>query len=214
MLKLKKNTVKNGKFFSQENRIPVLYIRNAQGVYLVLNFPGAVLRRQMSGLQTPILHGRGNLKATGISRFFFFFFFGAIFPRFLLLISSDSAGDFTIACAEGGKDSSVIAISCSTSCAISVAEVSIFVFGLTVLFGGVFVSISFSTSVDGLESFSIFRLTNFFMDGATFTDIGAKSSSSSYLCFSCENVIKYFGANSAWSGKKMFMRKKCRKSRR
>lgn len=151
--------------------------------YLVLNFPDAVLRQQTSGLQTPTLHGFGSLKTTGVRRFLGVIRCLGVFLRFPLLISS--AGDSTIVSAKVGEDSSVIVSACSASCAISVGEIAILVFfRLTVLFRGVLALIPFTSSIVRAETFSIFRETSLFTDGATFGE-RARSSSSSYFCFSC-----------------------------
>lgn len=153
--------------------------------YLV-NFLGAVLRQQMSGLQTISLHGFANLKMTGISRFF-----RAFFLRFLLLISW--RGGSTIVCTNEGKGSSAIVFSCSTSCAIFVLGISSFsvFFGyfsrssLISFLGDIFISSSVASSIGRCESFSIFRLANFFMKRFSFEGTISKSSISSYFCFSC-----------------------------
>lgn len=122
-----------------------------------------VLRQQMSGLQMPILHGLGNLKATTL----FFGLFRSFFLRFRLLIFS--IGGSTIA--------SAIAFCSSTSCIISVTGISaISVFfkyfsrsSLNTFLGDIFVSISFASCIR-CEFFSIFRLATFFMDRASFMD--------------------------------------------
>lgn len=154
--------------------------------YLIFNFP--ILRQQMSGLQIPILHGLGNLKVARFFTRFFGRFFGAIFLRFLLLISS--TGDSMIV--STNKGSSVATISCSTSCVISVVGIS----AISVLFrvgniflGNFFVSISFSSSTIKGDSFSVvFRLVIFFID-RSFKGKMDNSSSSSYFCLSCGNII-------------------------
>lgn len=139
----------------------------------------------MSGLQMPTLHGLGNLKATSL----LFGLFRSFFLRFRLLISS----------IEASMIASAIAFCSSTSCIASVTRISaISVFfkyfsrsSLNIFLDGIFVSISFASCIK-CEFFSIFRLTTFFTDRASFTDEKSGSSFSIYFCFSYElrkNVI-------------------------